>query len=117
MTTVALSDADPPLVMTIDAGTSSVRVLLFDRAGRSVAEVAAQEQYTIHTAADGRSEADPDELLERIGRCVDRASAQAGPRAREIGGVAIATLVSNILALDAAGRPLTPLITYADTRN
>jgi gluconokinase len=31
--------------------------------------------------------------------------------------VAIDTLVSNILAVDAAGRPLTPLITYADTRN
>jgi gluconokinase len=116
MTTVALSDAEPPLVMTIDVGTSSVRALLFDRAGRSIAEVAAQEQYDIRTAAGG-SEADPDALQERVGRCMDRALALAGPRAEQIGGVGIDTLVSNILALDAAGRPLTPLITYADTRN
>ena len=46
-----------------------------------------------------------------------RVLAQAGPLAEQIRAVAIDTLVSNILAIDAAGRPLTPLITYADTRN
>ena len=48
---------------------------------------------------------------------MDGALAQAGPLAEQIRAVAIDTLVSNILAIDAAGRPLTPLITYADTRN
>jgi gluconokinase len=31
--------------------------------------------------------------------------------------VAVATLVSNVLAVDAEGRPITPLVTYADTRS
>ncbi len=42
---------------------------------------------------------------------------QAGPLAGQIGAVAVDTLVSNMLAIDAAGKPLTPLIIYADTRN
>jgi gluconokinase len=117
MTTVAPAAAAPPFVLTIDVGTSSVRVLLFDQRGRVVAGVDARSQHTTHTAADGTSELDPAALFEQTTRCLDAALAQAGPLAQAIGAVAIATLVSNIMALDATGRPLTPLITYADTRN
>lgn len=116
MTTVTLHDAEAPLILTIDAGTSSARALLFDRHGRGVEGVAAQERYAVHATDGGASEADPDALLERIGRCVDAALAQAGPAARRIGAVAIDTLASTTMAIDADGRPLTPLITYADTR-
>src|SRR5438105_10989554 len=116
MTTVTLQDAEAPLVLTIDAGTSSARALLFDRLGRGVEGVVAQERYTVHATDDGASEADPDALLERIGCCVDAALAQAGSIAHRIGAVAIDTLASTTMAIDADGRPLTPLITYADTR-
>lgn len=117
MATVAPAAAEPPLVLTIDVGTSSVRVLLFDRRGRAVSGVDARSQHTTHTAADGTSELDPDALFAQTARCLDAALAQAGTLGSAIGGVAIDTLVSNVMALDTAGRPLTPLITYADTRN
>jgi gluconokinase len=109
--------AETPLVLTIDAGTSSARALLFDARGRLVEGIAAQERYEIRTTADGAAEDDPDAAIERIGRCIDAALAQAGAHAQQIGAVAVDTLVSNILAIDAQGRPLTPLLTYADTRN
>ena len=109
--------AEAPLILTIDAGTSSARALLYDARGRAVEGLVAQERYSIRTGPDGAVEDDPDAALERIWRCVDAALAQAGPLAQQIRAVAIDTLVSNILAIDAAGRPLTPLITYADTRN
>jgi gluconokinase len=48
---------------------------------------------------------------------VDAALKQAGPLADRIGAVAVDTLATTILAIDAAGHPLTPVITYADTRN
>src|SRR5579862_15195 len=108
---------ESPLIVAIDAGTSSVRALLYDRQGRQVQDVVAHEPYQVHTSAEGTVEEQPDEMLARIGRCLDQALQQAGPRARAIGGVACDTLASTILAIDKAGKPITPLITYADTRN
>jgi gluconokinase len=117
MPTVTPAKAEAPLILTIDAGTSSARALLFDARGRAVEGIAAQERYTIHSGPDGAVEDDPDAALERIWRCVDAALAQAGPLAERIRAVAVDTLVSNILAIDSAGRPLSPLLAYADTRN
>jgi gluconokinase len=117
MPSVTPAKAEAPLILTIDAGTSSARALLYDTRGHAVAGVVAQERYTIRSGPDGAVEDDPDAALERIWRCVDAALAQAGPLAQQIRAVAIDTLVSNILAINAAGQPLTPLITYADTRN
>jgi gluconokinase len=117
MSSVTPANAEAPLVLTIDAGTSSARALLYDARGRAVEGMAAQERYNIRSGPDGAVEDDPDAALERIWRCIDTTLTQVGPLAEQIRAVAIATLVSNILATNAAGRPLTPLITYADTRN
>jgi gluconokinase len=109
--------AAPPLILTLDIGSSSVRAMLFDAQGRAVAGVEAREAYSVRTDASGAAEDDPDAMLARIWRCLDEALAQAGPLAQHIRAVAVDTLVSNMIALDAQNRPLTPIITYADTRN
>ncbi len=114
---IAPAEAERPLVLTIDIGTSSVRALAYDRQARLIDGIGAQEHYEVHSAVDGASVDDPDAALVRVWRCIDAALAQAGPLAGQIGAVALDTLVSNIMAIDATGRPLTPLITYADTRN
>jgi gluconokinase len=116
MAAVSASQAEAPLVLTIDAGTSSARALLFDARGRAVEGMAAQERYHVRSTDEGASEDDPDEALERVSRCVDAALQQAGRLADAIGAVAVDTLVTNMLAIDQQGRPITPLITYADTR-
>src|SRR3954464_5571823 len=117
MPSIPPTKAETPLILTIDAGTSSARALLYDARGRAIKGLVTQERYTIRSGPDGAVEDDPDAALERIWRCVDTVLAQAGPLAQQIRAVAVDTLVSNILATDDAGQPLTPLITYADTRN
>ena len=109
-------NARSPLVLAIDIGTSSVRALLFDGRGRRVEGVDARETYAMTTRSDGAVETDADALLDRVWRCVDGALGQAGPRARDVAAVAVSTFVSNILGVDRAGRPVTRLMTYADTR-
>ena len=106
-----------PLVLAIDIGSSSTKVRLYDGMGRAVEGVSAQENSKISATADGAAEDYPDAALERAARCVDSALSQAGPLAEKIGAVAIDTLVSNLMAINGAGRPITPLITYADTRD
>jgi gluconokinase len=109
--------AEAPFVLTIDIGTSSVRALVYDARARQIDGIGAQERYEVHAAADGTNQDDPDAALERVWRCVDTALKQAGQLAGQIGAVALDTLVSNTMAIDAAGQALSPLITYADTRN
>ena len=116
-TPIAVAAAEPPLILTIDIGSSSARVVVYDRHGRAVEGIIAQERYTLRTATNGTTEDDPDVALERAARCVDAVLHLAGPLVVQIGAVAVDTLVSTILAVDAAGGPLTPLISYADTRN
>jgi len=113
---VAPAEAVSPLVLTIDIGSSSARAALFDGRAHPVAGVGAQERYELLAGPAGAAELDPDALVEHAARCVDQALAQAGPLAGRIGAVAVATLATSTLALDRGGRPLTPLITYADTR-
>ena len=114
--TVIPQEATPPLILALDIGTSAVRALLFDRLGRAVQGPTAREPFQIRTTVEGASEADPDALLERIWRCVDGILAQAGPLTDQIAAVASCTFVSNLLGVDAEGRAITPLTTYADTR-
>jgi gluconokinase len=106
-----------PLILALDIGSSSTRALLYDGRGRAIAAYGVQEQYALHATADGVSEDDPDAAVARAARCIDAVLTRAGPLAAHIAGVAVDTMAATFLALDAAGRPLTRLITYADTRN
>lgn len=94
-----------------------MRALLCDARGAVVPGIEARLAYQPLSGADGAVTDDPDAALARVVWCIDAVLAQAGPLAAQITGVAVATLVSNFLVLDATDRPLTPLMTYADTRN
>jgi gluconokinase len=108
--------ADPPLILSIDVGSSSVRVMLFDRLGRLVAGSLARRKYQTFTKPDGTVETNPETLLNHIWSCVDQLLASSGNLSEHFAGVAICTFVTNILGANAQGTPVTTLISYADTR-
>lgn len=115
-TTVSSADVATPLILTLDVGSSSTRASLFDARGRSVVGCTTQEHSALRVSPAGASESDAEEALVRVARCIDAVLAQAGPLAHQIRAVALATMATTLVGLDAAGRPLTPLRTYADTR-
>jgi len=114
---ISLSQARAPLILALDVGSSSLRVLLFDARGYRVVDVEAREPVHLRTTPPGASEVDPDGLLAGVFRAVDRGLKQARGRAQDIAAVAVDTFVISLLGLDAAGRVLFPLTTYADTRS
>jgi gluconokinase len=114
--TIPPNQAEDPLILTIDIGTSSVRTALFDRLGRAVEGLEVRQAHEIRTTGEGASEADPDLLLQRVFGCLDRLMAKARPLAGKIAGVAACTFVNNILGVDKKNQAVTPLTTYADTR-
>jgi gluconokinase len=108
---------DPPFILTLDIGSSSTRAMLFDTTGQAVERMVAQERYELRSEQDGTSEIDPDVLFGHVERTIDGLLQKVGDRAEKIGAVAVDTFVSNLMGVDGQGKPLTPLITYADTRN
>jgi gluconokinase len=116
MSTITQSRAESPVILSLDIGTSSVRAAIFDRLGRAVVGLEARHPHTIRTTKEGASEADPDVLLDLIFRCIDEALARSGYLKDQIRGVASCTFVGNVLGIDRNEKPITPLISYADTR-
>jgi len=116
MSTVTKNQAEEPLILALDIGTSSVRAALFDRLGRAVAGAEGREMHEIHRTSEGASEADPDFLLQLVFSCLDQVISRADHLSQQIQGVAICTFVNNLLGVDKSHCAVTPLTTYADTR-
>lgn len=100
------------LTLAVDIGSSSVRAMLLDPAGQAVART--QTRYESHTTPEGGVEIDPALLSGIIFECIDRVLAERG--GREIGAVAMDTLVANVFGIGDDGAPVTPIYTWADRR-
>ena len=107
----------PPLVLALDIGTSSIRCLAFDCNANQLKAVEARRTLTVRSGLDGASEMDPEQLVTLTAELIDEVVEQTGALASEIEAITVSTFVGNLLGLDENGRPLTPVITYADTRS
>ncbi|HVC65791.1 MAG TPA: FGGY family carbohydrate kinase, partial [Candidatus Dormibacteraeota bacterium] len=105
------------LVLALDVGTSSARARVFDASGRAQAGAEGQVTYEPRTTPDGGVELDADRLLTAVTSALDGCLAGCGTRAAEIAAVGASVFWHSLLALDRAGRPLTAVITWADTRS
>ena len=104
-------------MVSIDIGTSSIRVALFDRLGRAMEGFEARRTHEFHTDAQGASEADPDFLLDLIFQCLDQVVARTDEFPFPSAGWPSAPLSITFLGVDQDHRVVIPLTTYADTRS
>lgn len=112
--TRALHEAERPIILTLDVGTSSVRSLLFDATGRQIAGLSSQQHHTPDTTPDGGYTFDADELLSRSLDTVAALTTQSGitPDA-----VAVSTFWHSLVGVDGQERAITPVYLWADTRS
>jgi gluconokinase len=103
------------VVIALDVGTSSARAALYDGEGRPIAGRTHQVHYTPRLTKDGGVEHDADRLLEAVAACLDAIRPNRAPE--ETRGVGMATFWHGLLGFDAAGRPITPVYMWADTRS
>jgi gluconokinase len=106
-----------PLVLALDIGTTSTRALLFDAAGQQVSDCLAQAPNHLETTQDGGATFQPDQLFDQVVAVIDQVLQRAGDQAKAISAVVSDTFVGNVMGVDGAGEPVTPLFIYADTRN
>jgi len=104
------------LVLSVDIGTSSLRVLVFDRQGRMLPDIGAQIAYEPQTTSDGGAFLDADWLLQKTVQAINGAVEQLGSRAGEIAAVALCTVWHSVLGVDKDGNAVTPFLLWADSR-
>lgn len=109
-----LHDAERPLVLTLDVGTSSVRSLLFDARGRHIEGLGAQIHHSPDTTSDGGYTFDADALLDR---CLAAISAFLEQTDVTPDAVAVDTFWHSLVGVDKRGQAVTPVYLWADTRS
>ncbi len=100
-------------ILVLDVGSSSVRALLFDDDVALLAHTSRPHRFA--ATPPGASTIDPAELAARVEACIDEILRH--PQAYDIRAVGMDTFVGNVLGVDAQGRAITPVYTYADTRS
>jgi gluconokinase len=111
---IAASEASAPFVLAIDIGTSSVRASLFDAGGREVSGTQASVERSFRTTREGGAESDAGELIGQVVSVVDESLARSPVSSIE--AVAVACFWHSLIGIDRAGRALTPVYGWADTR-
>ena len=101
-----------PCVLTIDIGTSSVRVILFDQTGKMVSSIF-RNTYNMKTSSDGGIYINADYLEQVVCSVIDEFCSAGGHP--PIDHVAMTTFWHNVVGVRDE-QAITPLISWADTR-
>ena len=117
MAAEATPDVRPPSALALDLGSSSVRALLFDRAGGDVPGSETQIPYVPRTPPGGGVEVDASLLLDLTVRCVDSTLARSGVAPGDVAAVGMTSFWHALLGLDQTGEPATPVYSWADSRS
>lgn len=110
-------DAEPPFVLAVDVGTSSVRVALYDARAREVEGTQARIMRGFRITPDGGAELDAEVAVEEVARVIDASLARL-PRklAARVEALALTCFWHSLVGIDTAGRSVTPVFGWADTR-
>ena len=101
-----------PVVIGLDLGTTSTKAVAFTTAGEQVSS--ASHGYPLETPHPGYAVQDPQAIL-------SAAYAAAAEVVRDVGvdrvaGISFSSAMHSLLGLDADYRPITPVVTWGDTR-
>jgi gluconokinase len=105
---------DAEVVLGVDIGTTATKVIALDTEGmlRSTAHAG----YPLEEPNPGEAVQHPDAILDAVLRSLAEVSAEVRDLGLNVAAVSLSSAMHSLLAVDAAGRPLTPSITWADER-
>ncbi|WP_026257124.1 xylulokinase [Actinopolymorpha alba] len=98
----------------VDVGTTGVKAVLLDEAGRVVADAA--EEYPARYVEPDGAEQDPEDWWAATARCVNAVLARARVRPADVCGVGISSQAPSVVVVDRAGSPVRPALLWLDRR-
>lgn len=99
------------IVVGVDLGTTSTKAVAYDTRGTELATASAG--YPLEEPHPGWAEQDPAKILDAVlGSVRDVVSQVDGP----VAGLSFSSAMHTLIGLDAAGTPLTPSLSWADSR-
>jgi gluconokinase len=101
-------------VIGVDVGTTSAKAVAFGPAGEELGS--AEEGYELLEPEHGHAEQDPATVLDTTVGVIAGAVAAAKERGARVAGLGVSTAMHSLVALGEDDRPLTNLVTWADTR-
>jgi gluconokinase len=104
-------------IVSLDAGSSSVRALLFDSGARPMEGYSARLPYRVETTADGGVEINPETLAELAIDCLDELHRQVHADGLKIAAVGGSAFWHSFLGVGENGRPTLPILHLLDTRS
>ena len=110
---IPLDEAEPPLVLGLDVGSTACRGALYDAHGRPIGK-RVKIPHSFTAVADGTSTIDPDQVVDELSQILDVLADRVRPGLVE--AVAFDSFASSLVAVDRDGTALTPCFTYADGR-
>ncbi|MDR1568196.1 MAG: xylulokinase [Streptococcaceae bacterium] len=101
-------------VLGLDLGTSSLKGLLLNKAGKVVAQ--ATHEYPLETPQSGYSEQSPAHWLIAAQKVIENITEQVPMIKEELEGISFSGQMHSLVLLDAAGTPLRNAILWNDVR-
>ncbi|MBX2915871.1 MAG: gluconokinase [Cyclobacteriaceae bacterium] len=101
------------IVVAVDIGTTSTKVHCISSTGTIVAQQ--QVFYPTHYPKPGYAEQDATEILNAVIISLQTVASQIN--LHEVKAICFSSAMHSLVAVDAAGKALTPVITWADTRS
>ena len=112
---ISANGAERPLVIALDIGSSSIRAALHDRHGRTVRGCTVQVPYVWNVGADGSVRLSHHVLLDLVAQALDSIVSRVGPLSSDVVAGGISCFFHSVAGLNDQGRPITPVLSWADT--
>lgn len=109
--------ANKDLILGIDVGSSSVKAALFDHGGEQIPKTPVKIERKLKSTLDGGSEIDADAAFRQVVKAIDELLEKTKSKKGTITHVASCTFWHSLLGIDAAGKPSTPALGWADNRS
>jgi gluconokinase len=107
---------NPPLILALDIGTSSVRAALYDGRGRVLPETFVKNERTLVSTDDGGAEIDAGEAFAQVARAIDDVLEKAKDVKGEIEFAAASSFWHSLVGVDKKGEATTKVFGWAETR-
>ncbi|MDG9709468.1 gluconokinase [Streptomyces sp. DH10] len=102
------------VVLGIDLGTTATKVVAVDADYRPVSTV--ERPAPLHTGRNGEAVHDPVTVLAGVTDAVRETAEHCAHLGLTVRGLSFSAALHTLLALDSSGEPLTPALSWADTR-